>query len=173
MRLVAGAVSEPARLASLVGSAALVAVLPIILAGLTVMEAGADRGKPYIDELGKGRPITVCDGVVVKVWRRYSEAECDALVEGLVVGYYGPAVIRCVPALGMRERGNQLIASVWFAWNLGPDVFCRSSGAKAFLVGQWRQGCHLLTRYIYSRGVKRQGLINRRGFEERRCLQGL
>ena len=165
---------EEARAAGkIISAAALVAVLPIILAGLTAMEAGADRGKPYRDNLGKGRPITVCDGVVVKVWRRYSEAECDSLVEGLVVGTYGPAVIKCVPALGMSERSNQLIASVWFAWNLGPDVFCRSSGAKAFLVGQWRQGCHLLTRYIYSRGVKRRGLINRRSFEERRCLQGL
>lgn len=152
---------------------ALVLALPVILAGLTALEAGKDRGAPYRDGLGRNAPWTVCDGVVVKIPRRYSDAECDELVQGLVLGTYGPAVIGCVPALGLPERRNQLIASVWFAWNLGPKVFCRSSAVQLMLVGRWREGCGRLALYNRANGVVLRGLINRRAHEVKRCLAGL
>jgi lysozyme len=174
VHLVARAMMEAARHAGkIIGAAALVAVLPIILTGLTTLEAGKDRGKPYRDGLGRDAPWTVCDGVVVKVPRRYSAAECDELAQGLVLGTYGPAVIGCVPALGLPERRNQLIASVWFAWNLGGPAFCRSTAARLMNVGQWREGCGMLAPYNRARGKVLPGLVRRRRIEVARCLQGL
>jgi lysozyme len=155
------------------GAAALVMAMPVILVGLTALEAGKDRGAPYRDTLGRNMPWTVCDGVVVATPKRYTEKQCDDLVQGLVMGSYGPGVIGCVPALGLPERRNQLVASIWFAWNLGVPVFCASSAVKAMNVGRWRDGCQRLTLYNRSRGVVRKGLINRRAYEVKRCLQGL
>ena len=154
-------------------AAVLVMAMPVILTGLTALEAGKDRGAPYRDGLGRGAPWTVCDGVVVTVPRRYSSAECDDLAQGLVLGVYGPGVIQCVPALGLPERRNQLIASVWFAWNLGVPTFCASSAVKAMNIGRWREGCRRLGLYTRARGVVLPGLVRRRGIEVRRCLQGL
>jgi lysozyme len=157
----------------IIGAAALVAVLPVILAGLTALEAGKDRGKPYRDGLGRHAPWTVCDGVVVTTPRRYSPAECDELAQGLVLGSYGPAVIGCVPALDAPERRNQLIASVWFAWNLGAATFCRSSAARLMNAGQWEAGCKRLALYTRARGRVLPGLVRRRQIEVARCLEGL
>lgn len=154
-------------------TAALMMALPVTLAGLTKLEAAKDRGAPYRDTIGRGTPWTVCDGVVIKTPRRYTEKECDDLVQGLVLSIYGPGVIQCVPSLGLPERRNQLIATIWFAWNLGVKAFCGSSAARAMNLGRWREGCERLALWNRSQGVVRRGLINRRAYEVKRCLQGL
>lgn len=154
------------------GMAALLAAMPIILPGLTRLEAGKDRGAPYRDTLAKGAPWTVCDGKLIDTPRRYTNAECDRLTAEQVLTVYGPGAIGCVPSLGLPERRNQLIASVWLAWNIGVHRFCTSTAARRFNVGEWRRGCEAFALFNKSNGIIRPGLINRRNFEMRRCTEG-
>jgi lysozyme len=115
---------------------------------------------------------TVCDGDTKGVvpGRRETDAQCDARLERQLIAHAKP-VLECVPSL--TRRPNQLAASVSLAYNIGPSAFCRSTVARRFNAGRWRDGCDAFLMWNKAGGRVIRGLTNRRQAEREICLRGL
>lgn len=140
-----------------------------LCAGLTAGFEGL-RTKPYHDP-GDGR-LTVCYGETEREMRSYTAQECMTLLTDRQSTNYAPAVLKCVPAFADDRRRYAFAASIDAAYNAGVAAFCRSSMARAFNAGQWKQGCNLFAGwYVTAGGKKLAGLVRRREAERALCLK--
>lgn len=139
------------------------------LATPLIMQWEGKRNDPYLDIV---KVPTVCYGHTgdVEMGRRYSDAECRAILEKDIAEHTSP-VLKCVPQLA--DRPYQLAASASLAFNIGPNAFCRSTAAKRFRAGNWRGGCDAILFWNKAGGRVVQGLANRRRAEWRVCIMGL
>jgi len=126
------------------------------------------RLTPYRDIAGI---TTVCTGETRVAMRRYTSAECAAMLRRALADDYAPAVLKAVPAL--RDRPHQLAAALSLAYNIGPAAFARSTVARRFNAGDWRGGCDAFLMWVNAGGRRVQGLVNRRESERKLCLRGL
>jgi len=126
------------------------------------------RTDPYRDIVGVW---TVCSGETRVAMRRYTHAECSAMLRRAVESDYGAAVLRAVPALARRP--HQFAASISLAYNIGAPAFARSTAARRFNAGDWRGGCDAFLMWRFAGGKEVKGLKNRREDERRLCLAGL
>lgn len=124
---------------------------------------------PYRDVVGIW---TVCDGDTKGVVPGdvQTDTECDARLERQLIAHAKP-VLKCVP--GLKDRPNQLAASVSLAYNIGTSSFCRSTAARRFNAGDWRGGCNAMLRWNKAGGRVIRGLQNRRRAEWQICVRGL
>jgi lysozyme len=167
----------------LVAAALLYVTVPAEESGRTV-EATIDRGrvvavhksgpqhlKAYRDIV---RVWTICDGDTLDVAPGMVETPegCRERLEDQLVAHAEP-VLACVPALRAPERQHQLAASVSLAYNIGPAGFCRSTAARLFNAGRWRDGCEAFLRFNRAGGRVIRGLTLRRQRERSICLRGL
>ena len=131
--------------------------------------AGSRHLKAYLDIV---KVPTACDGVTrgVKMGDVFSAEQCDAMNEAEIIRHAEP-IIKCVPAL--YGRGNQVIAAVSLAYNIGTGGFCKSSIARLWNAGQWRAGCDRFLLYNKAGGRVVAGLAKRREWERSICLRGL
>lgn len=151
-----------ASLAKTVGGAGLAASLLALVA--------AWEGKsndPYEDPLVKNL-MTVCYGQTNVPMRRYSDAECEAML-ATSLDKYAREVKRMSPSL----KGNQLLAATSVAYNAGPAAYARSTARRRFDAGDLRGGCEALTWFNRAGGRVVQGLVNRRRAEYRLCVSDL
>ncbi|MGV8924804.1 MAG: lysozyme [Ewingella sp.] len=79
------------------------------------------------------------------------------------------AIDKCMP-VAMPPPVYDAVVS--FAFNVGTTAACRSTLATFIKRHDWGQACQQLPRWIYVRGVKNDGLINRRTAELKHCLKG-
>ena len=122
-----------------------------------VAEWEGKRNEPYRDIAGV---MTVCYGETRVEMRRYSDAECRAMLSNALAGTYGEATRRCVPSL--EERPFQWAASTSLAYNVGTGAFCNSTAARRFNAGDWKGGCEAFKLWVKAGGRYIQGLANRR-----------
>ena len=61
-------------------------------------------------------------------------------------------------------------AFVKFTFNVGNRAFCNSTLVRKFNTGDNVGACNELTRWVYVKGVKVNGLVNRRESEKKLCL---
>jgi lysozyme len=61
-------------------------------------------------------------------------------------------------------------AFVKFTYNVGNDAFCKSTLVKKFNAGDPKGACDELLRWVYVKGKKVNGLVNRRKAEHQLCL---
>lgn len=87
------------------------------------------------------------------------------------VHHYAAGVIACVPAL--YGRGQQAAAAVSLAYNIGVGGFCRSTAARHFRAGRWREGCNAFLMWNRAGGRVVRGLTLRRQRERDLCVVGL
>lgn len=144
---------------------------------------------PYPDLRGIA---TVCYGETNVPMRRYSDAECDAMLAKSLVTYAN-GVKRLTPSL----NGKPLLAASSFAYNLGVPTYERSSVRRRFNAGDIRGGCNAMLAYnkvrvpassiaryqrrgetcsLSSKGIwycTVKGLTNRRRDEHRLCVADL
>ena len=85
-----------------------------------------------------GDVLTVCHGETRVAMRRYTPAECTALLRKAITSDFAPPVLACVPQLA--DNRFAFAASVDAAYNAGPGRFCRSPMAARFRVRDWRGG---------------------------------
>lgn len=149
------------------GAAAALAAAALIAMPLVERWEGT-RTVPYRDIVGVW---TVCTGETRVAMRRYTPAECRAMLHEAVVSDYGRGVLNAVPALEHRPR--QLAASISLAYNIGVPAFARSTAARRFNRGDWRGGCEAFLMWNRAGGRVVRGLVNRREDERRLCLEGL
>ena len=68
---------------------------------------------------------------------------------------------------------NEYDAWVKFTYNIGSSAFCRSTAVRLLNAGQYRQACDQMLRWVYVKGNKVQGLVNRRQKEHALCISDL
>lgn len=124
------------------------------------------RLDPYRDLVGK---MTVCAGETNVAMRRYSDAECSAMLRKSLTDSYAVPVIRCTPILA--DRPYQLAAASSLAYNIGTTAYCRSTVARRFNAGDFVGACNSFLSWSYAGGRQVQGLLNRRRDERKLCLQ--
>lgn len=122
---------------------------------------------PYKDIVGVW---TVCYGETRVQMRRYSDAECKAMKADALVDFAEP-VLKRNPEL--RGRDNQLAAAVSLAYNIGSAGYNRSTVARRFSQGRWREACDAFLLWNRAGGKVVRGLDNRRRAERALCLRGL
>lgn len=142
-----------------------VAAAAIALAIGTIAPWEGKRNAPYLDPIGI---MTVCYGETEVAMRRYSDAECRAMLETRTAGF-AEGVRRRNPAIAAYP--HQWAAHTSFAYNVGLATYGRSSVANLFAQGRQAEACRFLSRYVYAGGRRLQGLANRRAAEIRLCLK--
>jgi lysozyme len=125
------------------------------------------RNEPYRDVAGI---MTVCYGETRVPMRSYSDAECDEiLADG--INDFARAVLVRNPEL--RGHPNQLAAATSLSYNIGNAAYSRSTVAKLFSAGRWREACDGFLAWRFAGGRPVQGLLNRRMAERELCRKGL
>ena len=148
----------------------LIGLLGIPAAALVTGMVALWEGKsndPYNDLIGVA---TVCYGETRVEMRHYTDEECaDMLQEGLAA-FAGP-VLKRNPNL--KNRPNQLAAAVSLAYNIGPANYNRSTVARRFSQGRWKEGCDAFLMWNRAGGQVVKGLVRRREYERAICLADL
>lgn len=125
------------------------------------------RYDPYRDLAGI---LTVCDGETLNVQpRRYTLAECDAILRKSLVRHAEP-ILLCLP---LDAPLKVKAAFVSFGYNVGVKAACGSGAAKRARAGDYAGACASLSSWVLVRGKRIQGLVNRRAAERQLCLSGL
>jgi len=126
-----------------------------------------ERNDPYQDIVGVW---TVCYGETRVEMRRYSDAECKAMLADGTNDFAKPVLVRN-PEL--KDRPNQLVAAVSLAYNIGARNYIRSTVAKRFAAGDYKGACDAFLLWNRAGGRVVKGLDNRRRQERQICLKGL
>ena len=151
-------------------SGKLVALIGGPAALLTVAIVGQFEGKrndPYADIVGV---MTVCYGETRVEMRRYSDAECKAMLSDGLADFAKPVLDRN-PEL--KGHDNQLAAAISLAYNIGGANYRKSTVARRFSEGRWKDACNAFMAWSMAGGKRVQGLVNRRNTERQLCLKGL
>lgn len=131
-------------------------------------------GTPYIDKVGKGNPLTVCNGVTgpkVVAGRKYTPQDCYELE----LDYYLDAerqarrMIRTWNDATVFQRASVLD----FIYNLGAPALAGSTMLRKANASDWIGACRENTKWVYGtvEGVKKvlSHLVTRRGAEAEMC----
>lgn len=150
--------------------AALVGLIGLSAAAVLVPLVQQWEGTEYQAYQDLAKVWTICTGDTKDVapGQVASPAECEARLERQLIAHAKP-VLACVPAL--ENRPNALAASSSLSYNIGPAAFCRSTAAKRFNAGQWKEGCDAFLSWRYAGGREIPGLLNRRKAERLICLK--
>lgn len=125
------------------------------------------RTDPYKDI---GGVMTVCYGETNIPMRKYTPAECEAMLRDSLGGY-AKGVLERNPNL--KDRPFQLAAASSLAYNIGVSAYRGSTVARRFTQGDYKGACDafLMWRFVGKKEVK--GLLNRRKAEREICLRDL
>lgn len=143
----------------------LIAASTTLLATVTLWEG--TEYKPYRDI---GGVLTVCQGYAgpgIVPGKTYTKQECDSLlVQQLTT--HGQGVLKCTK---VPLNQNQYDALTSFTYNVGVSAFCKSTLVKLLNQGNYTQACDQLRVWVYVKGKKVRGLVNRRESERALCLK--
>jgi len=123
------------------------------------------RHVPYLDPVGV---LTVCYGHTgpdIVPGKRYTKAECDALLEADMALARGH-VNRCLPMPKLAHIEQALTSA---AFNLGPQIVCGSTLQRRALANDWPGACAELSRWNRGGGRVLRGLTLRRADERALC----
>jgi lysozyme len=151
---------------AIAGSSAIIAALAMATPHIMTWEG--KRNEPYRDMVGVQ---TVCFGETTAPMRRYSDAECVAMLTRRADRNYARPILTCVPALATRTA--PFAASISLSYNIGAAAFCRSTVARRFNAGDWQGGCDAMLAWNRAGGRVVTGLTRRREAERRLCLRVL
>lgn len=68
---------------------------------------------------------------------------------------------------------NEYDVWVQFTYNIGAQAFCKSTAVKLLNESKYREACDQMLRWVNVKGVKVQGLVNRRKKEHAQCISEL
>lgn len=142
----------------------------LIIAGITLLALlTTDEGTRYKPYRDVGGVLTVCQGHTgpdVIEGKVYTKADCDRLLVRNTERH-GNAVLRCT---NVPLNQNQYEAFTRFTFNVGTSAFCNSSLVKKLNQGDYEGACRELKRWVYVKGKRVPGLVNRRESEYRQCI---
>lgn len=138
--------------------------------------SGRHIGAPYVDRLGKGQPLTVCNGVTgpeVVAGRYYTEADCKRLE---------------IPKYLEAERVAKQRFHYWgtynvwvrasfldMLYNLGPAALDNSTLLARANLGDLQGACEQMPRWVWGtvngQKVRLPGLVDRRTTTRELCAE--
>lgn len=65
---------------------------------------------------------------------------------------------------------NEYDAWISFTYNIGVSAFCKSTAVRLLNESKYREACDQIPRWVYVKGNKVQGLVNRRQKEHAQCI---
>lgn len=138
---------------------------------VTTHVSGPEHRTAYRDIVGI---LTICDGDTanVKAGQVETRAGCQARLERQILAHAQP-VMACIPQLAAPGIDYQRWAAISLAYNVGTSAVCKSSMARHFRAGRWRQGCNAILMWNRAGGRVVRGLTLRRERERAICLRGL
>jgi lysozyme len=151
------------------GNARLVGVVGASAAALliaTVAQFEGKRNDPYFDIV---RVQTVCFGETRVAMHRYSDAECTDMLANGLADFAEPVLKRNPELAGHPEL---LAAATSLAYNIGGANYAKSTVARRFSQGRWRDACNAFLMWTNAGGKKIAGLVRRREAERELCLTG-
>lgn len=140
----------------------------LVLAAAIIQPWEGRELAPYLDAVGV---LTVCDGHTGRSTgtkvddRRYTDAECDALLEADMLEAWRN-VERCITAPMNTGQAASLLSA---AYNIGPSVVCGSTLQRYANAGDWDSACAQLERWVFAGGKRLRGLERRRAAERAVC----
>ena len=150
----------PARKNAGIAAAALAAMTAVATPLLITWEGV--RTDPYRDSVGIQ---TVCVGETRVAMRRYTLAECKAMLAGAIPDYAVP-VAQAAP--GIEDSPYEWAAHTSLAYNIGVAAYRRSSVVRLFNEGKRREACRFFGRYKFAGGRVLRGLDLRRNGDSQR-----
>lgn len=123
------------------------------------------RTRAYRDPVGYW---TVCYGETKDVTSSTSHtvSECRRMLEERTWEFAAAVDVLVIPPLSDR----QLAAFTSFTYNVGVNNFTKSTMLKKLNAGDIRGACNELPKWVYAKGKKLRGLVNRREKERKLCL---
>lgn len=144
-----------------VGGAAAV----LALCAPVVMYFEGYHPKGYADPVGIP---TICyghTGPEVRVHDTRTAAQCQALLEGdLATAYAG--VRSCIKR---PLKDYEAAALTSFTFNVGTGALCRSTLARKANAGDMTGACAELSKWVYAKKIRLNGLVKRRAAERALC----
>ncbi len=138
--------------------------------------SGRHIGTPYVDKLGKGQPLTVCNGVTgpeVVAGRYYTPDDCKRLE----LPKYREAERLARAALKHWDTYNAWVQAsiIDMVYNLGPAVLADTTtlvrkGNAGDLVGMCEQMPRWVRGTVNGQSVVLPGLVDRRGTTRELCM---
>lgn len=116
---------------------------------------------------------TACYGETkgIRPGMRFTKEQCDAMfIESLAEHEAG--MRRCLKDPDSIPE-KSYVAFLSLTYNIGTGGFCNSSLPRLINSGNIRGACNALPLFNRAGGRVVQGLVNRRAYEQRLCLEGL
>lgn len=152
------------------------AVVIAMAIGAHYESSGRHIGIPYVDHIGKGKPLTVCNGITGKeviAGKYYTEADCFKLE---------------LPRYQLAERQAQQRLKYWgtyndwvkasymdMIYNLGPGSLDGTTIQRLANAGDLVGACNQMPRWVNGtvngKLTKLPGLVDRRGTTQELCTQ--
>lgn len=162
---------------AIVGGGTVTAAALALAVGLISSHEGEVR-RTYVDQLGRGKPLTYCFGETsgaVKD-RNYTHEQClEALRASAMTHAQG--VARCLPP---KLPDATAAAFYDFGYNAGAATFCNSSMARDARAGHLAAACADLPKYVFTSGKDCRiaasrcgGIVRRRNAEKELCERAL
>ena len=138
--------------------------------------SGRHIGTPYVDKLGKGQPLTVCNGVTgpeVVAGRYYTPGDCKRLE----LPKYLDAERRAKAALLHWATYNVWVRAsiIDMVYNLGPSVLADTTLVRLGNAGDLVGMCQQMTRWVRGtvngQSVVLPGLVDRRSATRELCAE--
>lgn len=138
--------------------------------------SGRHIGTPYVDKLGKGQPLTVCNGVTgpeVVAGRYYTPDDC----KWLELPKYLDAERRAKAALRHWATYNVWVRAsiIDMVYNLGPAVLADTTLVRLGNAGDLVGMCQQMTRWVRGtvngQSVVLPGLVDRRSATRELCAE--
>lgn len=127
------------------------------------------EGRRYVAYQDVAGVLTVCDGHTgadIVRNKTYTDQECDSLLRADL-----KSVQEKVDSLVTASISEYRRAALYsFAFNTGTDAFSRSSLLKKLNAGDTTGACNEIRRWVFARGRKWKGLMDRRETERALCL---
>jgi lysozyme len=123
----------------------------------------------YVDPVGIATACFGRTGAGIKPGQTFTEQQCLAmLAEDLDV--FNQQLMQLVET---PISNSEHAAYLSFIYNVGGKNFAKSTLRKKLNAGDRVGACNELSRWVYAKGKKLAGLINRREAERKLCLQEL
>lgn len=138
--------------------------------------SGRHIGTPYIDKLGKGQPLTVCNGVTgagVVAGRYYTPDDCKRLE----LPRYLEAERQALAALRHWASYNAWVQASFIdmVYNLGPSALDGTTISRLANAGDLAGACAQMPRWVRGtvggKSVALPGLIDRRDTTRELCAE--
>lgn len=138
--------------------------------------SGRHIGTPYVDRLGRGQPLTVCNGITgpeVVAGRQYSREDCTRLE----LPRYREAEKHAKARLRHWETYNAWVRASFIdmVFNLGPSALDGTTIQRLANAGDLAGACAQMPRWVYGtvagQRTRLPGLVDRRDTTRELCAE--